>query len=312
MPKWLSLFRAVVIKPLPDQVVEEIPEAEGSAVEEVEEEEVSVPKAPTFRYKKRMRILPVEPKVQQNVPWAAWGRCPPHMRYNCDQVPFNLDNSGRKTYIKAQSDVAVISGQPGSEKRFGTLQVCLHAGKSSQPPLTIIFRGGGPKRFEREFPRYHPGVRVLWQPKAWMDSQLAVTWASQVFVPFLEDKHPGDRQVLLLQDSLKAQRTGEYVRFLQSRGVESAYGPRNQTEYWQPIDAGHVGAVLKQLGRAELEKWMETPSNPDAPPESRQYHWQLWESNKMQASEKRILMTWVFGRAWEQLLTPRCVQPQKT
>jgi hypothetical protein len=104
----------------------------------------------------------------------------------------------------------------------------------------------------------------------------------------LEDKHPGDRQVLLLQDSLKAQRTGEYVRFLQSRGVESAYGPRNQTEYWQPIDAGHIGAVLKQLGRAELEKWMETPSNPDAPPESRQYHWQLWESNKMQASEKRI------------------------
>ena len=117
-----------------------------------------------------MRILPIEPKVQQHVPWAAWGRYPPHMRYNCDQVPFNLDNSGRKTYIKAQSDVAVISGQPGSEKRFGTLQVCLHAGKSSQPPLTIIFRGGGPKRFEREFPRYHPGVRVLWQPKAWMDS----------------------------------------------------------------------------------------------------------------------------------------------
>jgi hypothetical protein len=145
-----------------------------------------------------------------------------------------------------------------------------------------------------------------------MDSQLAVTWASQVFVPFLEDKHPGDRQVLLLQDSLKAQRTGEYVRFLQSRGVESAYGPRNQTEYWQPIDAGHVGAVLKQLGRAEFEKWMETPSNPDAPSESRQYHWQLWESNKMQASEKRILMTWVFGRAWEQLLTPRHMQPQKT
>ena len=52
MSKWLPLFRAVVIKPLPDQVVEEIPEAEGSAMEEVEEEEVSVSKAPTFRYKK--------------------------------------------------------------------------------------------------------------------------------------------------------------------------------------------------------------------------------------------------------------------
>ena len=67
--------------------------------------------------------------------------------------------------------------------------------------------------------------------------------------------------------------------------VLSAYGPRNQTEYWQPIDAGHVGAVLKQLARVEFEKWMETASNPDTPLESRQYQWQLWESNTMQASE---------------------------
>ena len=52
MSKWLSLFRAVVIKPLPDQVVEEVPpEAEGPAMEEEEEEEVPIPKAPTTRYK---------------------------------------------------------------------------------------------------------------------------------------------------------------------------------------------------------------------------------------------------------------------
>ena len=108
-----------------------------------------------------------------------------------------------------------------------------------------------------------------------------------------------------MRDSLKAQRTGEYVRPLQSAGVESAYGPRNQTEYWQPIDAGHIGAVLKQLARAEFEKWMETVSNPDDPPEAWRYNWHLWESNKMPKKEKRILMTWVFGRAWEQMLTPR-------
>jgi hypothetical protein len=54
MSKWLSLFRAVVIKPLPDQVVEEVPpEVEGPAMEEVEEEEVSIPKAPATRYKQK-------------------------------------------------------------------------------------------------------------------------------------------------------------------------------------------------------------------------------------------------------------------
>ena len=56
MSKWLSLFRAVVIKPLPDQVVEEVPaEAEGPAMEAVEqeEEEVSIPKAPATRCNKK-------------------------------------------------------------------------------------------------------------------------------------------------------------------------------------------------------------------------------------------------------------------
>ena len=96
MSKWLSLFRVVVIKPLPSQVVEEVlAEAEAPAVEQ--EQEASVPAAPRTRYKQKMRILPSEPKVQRPVPWHAWGRYPPHMRYHFDQVPFNLDNSGRKT-----------------------------------------------------------------------------------------------------------------------------------------------------------------------------------------------------------------------
>jgi hypothetical protein len=44
------VVRAVVIKPLPNQVVEEVPaEAEGLAIEQ--EEEVSMPKEPRTRYK---------------------------------------------------------------------------------------------------------------------------------------------------------------------------------------------------------------------------------------------------------------------
>ena len=43
----------------------------------------------------------------------------------------------------------------------------------------------------------------------------------------MEQKHPPGRQVLLLQDSLKAQRTGEYIRTLQESGIESAFGPTN-------------------------------------------------------------------------------------
>jgi hypothetical protein len=111
---------------------------------------------------------------------------------------------------------------------------------------------------------------------------------------------------------MKAQRRGDYVRLLQAAGVECAYGPRNQTEYWQPIDQGHIGAVLKQLARVEFEKWMEQLPEGDGPPETWEYNWQKWESNRMPAKEKRVLMTWVFGRAWEQLLSPRCWPVFKT
>ena len=131
-------------------------------------------------------------------------------------------------------------------------------------------------------------------------------WAQDIFVPFLQQKHPGDREILLLQDSLRAQNGGEHVRLLRNYGVEMAFGPRGQTEYWQPIDAGHVGAVLKQLGRVEFEKWMEQVSNPTEPESNWVYNWNKWENNKFSAKDKRILMTWVFGNAWGQLMSQKC------
>jgi hypothetical protein len=289
--------------------------APQSDEQESQAEEIAVEAAATdsvlFKrkgsYRKKMRVTPSEYQVPRPVPSSDWGRYRPRMRYNADQVPFNLDNSGRRTYVKPQLDVAVITGQPGSEKRFGTLQVCLHAGKYSvQPPLTIIFRGKREDYFERERHLYHPDVCVLFQKCAWMDKQMAMRWAEDIFLPFLEQKHPGDRDILLFQDSLKAQRRGEFIRLLQKHGVEMAFGPRNQTEYWQPIDAGHVGAVLKQLGRIEFEKWMEQVSNPSEPEANWVYNWQKWENNKFSAKDKRVLMTWVFGKAWAQLMTQKC------
>ena len=293
MSKWLAFLRAVVITPLPNQILD----IEAAAGPEHLENDMAAPPVERGRYRKLKRVEPIVAPVPRSVPAEAWGRYPQHMRYNCDQVPFHLDDWGRKTHFMAPT-----SRQLGM---FGTLQVCLHAGKcSSQPPLTMIFPGHGPEHFVREVPLHHPDVRVFWQRKALMDNQLAVTWAEQVFVPFLQAKHPGDRQALLLQDNLKAQRTGKYVRLLQANGVQMAFGPRNQTEYWQPIDAGHIGAVLKQLARAEFEKWMETVSNPDDPAEAHVYNWQKWERNRIPAKDKRVLMTHVFGRAYNQILDP--------
>ena len=64
-------------------------------------------------------------------------------------------------------------------------------------------------------------------------------------------------KVLLLQDHLGAQKKGRYVQKLNAISVESVYGPKNKTERWQPIGAGHIGAVFKQLCKVEWDIWLD-------------------------------------------------------
>ncbi len=77
-----------------------------------------------------------------NLTRTAFGRFPPDARYNVDQSPFNLDNMPHCCYIK-KGAVAQMTSMTGSGKRFGTLQICLHAGKGPQPKLGMFFKGAG-------------------------------------------------------------------------------------------------------------------------------------------------------------------------
>ena len=75
--------------------------------------------------------------------------------------------------------------------------------------------------------------------------------------------------------------------------------PPNRTEAWQPIDCGHIGATLKALGKQKFEDWMEKTAEG-----SEFSNWQKWEQNILTQSEKRILVTWVFGDAWTEYIGP--------
>ena len=48
-------------------------------------------------------------------------------RIHVDQIPFEIDQTARKTFVAAEtSDLAIVAGIPGGDKRFGTLQVAMH------------------------------------------------------------------------------------------------------------------------------------------------------------------------------------------
>ena len=106
---------------------------------------------------------------------------------------------------------------------------------------------------------------------------------------------------LLFMDNLGAQKKLTYIRPFQKLGGEGCFGPENAAEGWQPMDAEHIGAVIKTLAKGFMESWMEQFSL--AHPDMRNY--ELWEQGKITASEKRILMTFVFGEAWKKLQEPK-------
>ena len=53
---------------------------------------------------------------------ADYGRYPLSVRFNADQMPFNLDNAASTTFERS-GQPAAVAAPTGSDKRFGTLQV---------------------------------------------------------------------------------------------------------------------------------------------------------------------------------------------
>ena len=103
MRQWLCFLRDVVIKPVRTEMAHQN-DGEESQAEEIVMEAAATDSVLTLpkrkgSYRKKTRVTPLEDRAPRQVPSSDWGRYPPKMRYNADQVPFNLDNSGRRTYV---------------------------------------------------------------------------------------------------------------------------------------------------------------------------------------------------------------------
>jgi hypothetical protein len=74
-------------------------------------------------------------------------------------------------------------------------------------PPTIIFRGKGLRISKEEKAGWHKGVKVLFQPKAWMDTPTQVEYTKRVLVPFMLKKGASrQNEALVLADNLAAHR----------------------------------------------------------------------------------------------------------
>ena len=243
------------------------------------------------------------------------GGFPWHRRYATDQVPLPFV-IGNDTPYDEKGAVSVSIKQPadGLEKRQATLQLChrpvqlssnllrlpgetdgqlarrvrsigpRYPDRAVQPRLGIIFRGLGMRISKTERAAYDQRVDVYFQKCAWADRLFNKAWAAKTWKRHVDEHHTtadGDiEETLHLFDRLEGQITDEFQAYMRDETASHPfYYPGGETDNLAPPDAGYGKDVKHETGR-EMDEWLDVEDNLER-----------WESGKLSASDRRILMT---------------------
>ena len=143
---------------------------------------------------------------------------------------------------------------------------------------------------------YHPDVKVIFQERACADVPTVLEWGESVFKPWVLKVMQGDRFTLFLART-HSQKDPAFIKLVQDLNGElvSVHVDR------QPVDGGDVGAIVKSIGKGCFEEWLDRPSLKTPG----KLNWEMWFDGEVNASEKRIMATWVFGEAWSRFCSAK-------
>ena len=156
----------------------------------------------------------------------------------------------------------------------------------------MIFCGTGTRVSAVEKAAWHTGVDVYWQGCVWADSGFCNSWAGNTFRKAVcggSSAAPKEQSVLFA-DNLYGQTTDEFKRVLKEECNTLLWLlPPKCTDEVQPVDAGYGKLFKVYVGNA-LDAWLLNGDNVEK-----------WESNKLTASDRRILITQWTGEAAKQI-----------
>ena len=257
--------------------------------------EERLPLVREFHQKLALLISSPPPSQPDAVLDPRWGRFLPTHRFNLDQVGLPFVGALGPTFeFIGTPKVQVKTQAEGLSKRQATIQLCFGPKPRGAVvnKIAIIFRGTGARIPIAEKRAYDSRVVVQFQPKAWMDREVATDWAERVWEP-LKESLPGDSEALLFLDNLDAHRFDGFLRRLRRARSLARFLVPNCTDIIQPVDAGG-GALFIMLYSEEQDKWLDIDA-----------HLELWESAKLSAGQRRILMTQWVGAAWDVFNSPK-------
>ncbi|CAM9991965.1 unnamed protein product [Pylaiella littoralis] len=203
-------------------------------------------------------------------------RFPLKKRRDVDQVPLPFANGLVSTWAdKGSRRVRVWQPSAGLEKRQCTLQLCFGPAEELVR-ITAVEKAA-----------WHPNVDVDWQACAWADSSFCDSWARNTYRKAVcgTSLTPPKEEPILLADNLHGQTTEEFRRILkQDCNTLLWLVPPRCTDEVQPVDAGYGRLFQVYVGK-ELDVFLLEGDNVER-----------WESNKLTASDRRILLTQWIGR----------------
>ena len=228
--------------------------------------------------------------------------------FNLDESPMPLSLTKQTWANKGQQVVTIVNGKDDYDKRQGTL-VCLIPSNGdlvSSINVGLVFRGLGqriPTLEEQFYKKYCKNVDIFFQPKAWVDQPTMIkivekTWKNACTNmekhPLFRDS-PKERNHIFM-DNLEAHTTLETKRAFAKLNTDVIFGPPSLTQSWQPVDQGWA-AIFKSLYAQKLEDWLDLVDSDTNVP-----NFDLWESGKMTASDRRMVMALCVQQAYEEII----------
>lgn len=236
---------------------------------------------------------------------------------NMDQTPLAFEFQKGRTYASTgDRTVTLRTARGGWEKRQATLQVIVFADGVNRCKPLLIFKGKpgrGNKNRRLEMSKYHPGVKVIWNEKAYANSSNLIDWirhdyshASEyplsdheprllVLDAFAPHKHTGKKVPAVESEKAKARRLQEErlndtIRAEFARlNVTLSLIPGGCTGYVQVLDVAInslLKAIIKELEEVHIDQ-----------------HLEQWNNNEYTVADRRVLLTHWVGEAWRRIHT---------
>lgn len=233
---------------------------------------------------------------------------------NMDQSPLPFEYLKGRTYAKrGDQTVRIKEGKSGHDKRQCTLQIAIFADGVLRCKPLLMFKGkpNGDNRRKAERKRYHPGVVVIFNEKAWANTSNLLDWvknqysmasayplrdneprflALDTFAPHINKgkkakakESPKEMAKRLAEEKLQQELREAFAKLK----VTLSLIPGGCTGYVQVLDV-LINKLIKQYIEEYEDLWVEQ-------------NFELWQSGKWSIGDRRVLMTHWVGQAFERV-----------